>query len=392
MLAKNLDKFHLLLDLAAGSCGKGAISPRLAEIHGFRNVSCHNLPNAGHTVRIEGKKFVSKAIPTPCFLKSFGTDMTGFVSPGSGFAPEQILKEWFQCGKPDLIIHDRASLVLPRHAALEREGSLSTKHLASTMQGSGAAVMEKMMRLPDVVLARKLPEELERLVGDGKVNQKEAEEFLDKVTIADGDFFRELVFAALEQGGILHEGSQGFALSLNHGLEYPYVTSRDCDTAQAMSYMGVPPQEVGEVWGVIRAGHMIRVGNVVEDGVQKGFSGGGYRDQEEMTWKELGVRAGMDDEQAENLLKTELTTVTGRLRRVFSESIHGISQAVRTCGVTQMVVNFVDYINVEDYGKTKVGDLTRKTRAYLDQVQENYGIPVRMVGTGPEHHQYILVD
>ncbi len=387
---KNKNSFHLLLDLACGSCGKGAISPRLAEIHGFHNISCHNLPNAGHTVRMEGRKFVSKAIPTPCFLQAFGTSMVGFVSPGCGFAPQQIVKEWVECGKPDLIIHDRAVLVLPRHAAMEREGKFSTKHLASTMQGSAAASMEKMMRLPQASLARDLPEELERLIGEKLVDEKEAHDFLDKVTIADGSFFREMVFTALDEGGILHEGSQGFALSLNHGLDYPYTTSRDCDTGQALSYMGVPPQRVGEVWGVIRAGHMIRVGNVVEDGVQKGYSGDGYYDQKELTWKELGTRAGMDDEQAEGLLKTELTTVTGRLRRVFTESFHGTQQAIRTCGVTQLVVNFIDYINVEDYGKTKVEDLTRKSRAYLDQVQEQYGLPVTMVGTGPEHHQYIL--
>jgi len=390
--------FHVLVDLLAGSCGKGAISPRMAEILDVTHVSSHNLPNAGHTAVFghgpDAVKFVSKAIPTPMILKRVADrPMTGFVSPGSGFNPLQLIKEWDQCGRPDLVIHDRAVLVLPEHAAAERDGSLSTKHLASTMQGSAVASMGKMMRLPDCKLARDLPEVTGTLVsslGDDAARMDIlAAEFFDRARIVSGPLFRDLTFSALCGTGIVHEGSQGYALSLNHGLEWPYTTSRDCDTATACSYMAVPPQRVGEVWGVIRAGHMIRVGNVVENGVVKGVSGGGYPDQEETTWAAVAARANMPVEVAKALVSKELTTVTGRLRRVFTESRIGLEDAVRTCGVTRLVVNFVSYLDWSDHGKTDFTALSTKTREYIDRLEDAHQVPVSMVGTGAEHGEFI---
>lgn len=394
--------FHVLVDLLAGSCGKGAVSPRMAEILDVNHVSSHNLPNAGHTAVFgtgpDPIKFVSKAIPTPMILgKVCGRQMTGFISPGSGFNPIQLLSEWDQCGRPDLVIHDRAVLVLPSHAAAERDGKMSTKHLASTMQGSAAAQVGKMMRNLDCKLARDLPEVMGLMIGDAgspalwKEMDDAAAAFFDQVKIVSGSLFRDLTFAVLEDSpnGIVHEGSQGYALSLNHGLEWPYTTSRDCDTSTAAAYMAIPPQRVGEVWGLLRAGHMIRVGNVVENGVTEGVSGGGYPDQEETTWQALAAKAKMPASVAEALLKKELTTVTGRLRRVFTESRMGIADAIRTTGATRLAVNFIGYINWEDQGKKVLADLSIQSRAYIDRLEDEHGIPVSMIGTGAEHGEFI---
>jgi adenylosuccinate synthase len=393
--------FHVLVDLLAGSCGKGAVSPRMAEILDVSHVSSHNLPNAGHTAVFgtgpNAVKFVSKAIPTPMILQTVcGRKMTGFISPGSGFNPLQLLKEWVECGRPDLIIHDRAVLVLPEHAEAERSGRMSTKHLASTMQGSAAAQVGKMMRNLDCKLARDLPEVMGLMIGgEGgdmdiwKKQDETAAAFFDQVKIVSGSLFRDLTFEALESNGIVHEGSQGYALSLNHGLEWPYTTSRDCDTSTAAAYMAIPPQRVGEVWGLIRAGHMIRVGNVVEDGKTMGVSGGGYPDQQETTWQALATEANMPVAVAESLLKKELTTVTGRLRRVFTESRMGIADAIRTTGTTRLIVNFAAYIDWSDYGKKRLEDLSPKTRAYIDRLEDEHQVPVSMIGTGAEHGEFI---
>ncbi len=394
--------FHILVDLLAGSCGKGAVSPRMVEILDVNHVSSHNLPNAGHTAVLgtgpDSLKFISKAIPTPMILqKAKGRKMTGFISPGSGFNPLQLLKEWEECGRPDLVIHDRAVLVLPSHAEAERSGRMSTKHLASTMQGSATAQVDKMMRNLACKLARDLPEIMGRLIYATSATDQEAYKrqdasaaaFFDHAQIVSGSLFRDLTFAALEGNGIVHEGSQGYALSLNHGLEWPYTTSRDCDTSTAAAYMAIPPQRVGEVWGLIRAGHMIRVGNVVEDGVTKGVSGGGYPDQQETTWQALATGANMPTDVAESLLNKELTTVTGRLRRVFTESRMGIADAIRTTGTTRLIVNFIGYINWEDQGKRNLADLSPKSRAYIDRLEEEHQVPVSMIGTGAEHGDYI---
>src|SRR5208282_397885 len=74
-------------------------------------------------------------------------------SPGSGFAWKQLIKEWKEAGKPTIRIHERASIVTEDHARREREGSESTMHIASTMQGSGAAIVDKVLRKADCQLA-----------------------------------------------------------------------------------------------------------------------------------------------------------------------------------------------------------------------------------------------
>lgn len=389
-----MSKFNILLDILAGSCGKGAISPRLSELYGFTSVSCHNFPNAGHTARLRDSKFVGKAVPTPLIRQKWdGTPMTGFISPGSGFDPLQLFKEWIECGQPNIIIHNRASLVLPRHAARERDGKESTKHLASTMQGCAAAASDKIMRLPTVVLANQLQSAFHQLTERLRPTSDEIrlhEQFFDAVSIVDGQMFRDLTFDAVKSKGMLHEGSQGYALSIDHGLDYPYVTSRNCDTAQAMSYMAIPPQLVGDVWGVMRAGHSIRVGNVVEDGKTVGNSGGGYPDCQEISWRELGTRAHMPNNEIDDLSKRELTTVTGRLRKVFTESPMGITDAIRTCGITKLVVNFIQYINWEDAGVRKFEELSNVSRAYIDGVETRYQRPVVMVGSGADHYDFIM--
>lgn len=396
-LARSTNKsFNILIDLALGSVGKGAISPRLAEIHGYQHISCHNAPNAGHTAVIGDVKFVSKAIPTPLILnRARGKNLAGFLSPGCAFNPWQVVKEWLECNKPKLIIHDRALIVTDEHAARERSGAESTKHLASTMQGSGTALSDKVLRKPNTRMARHLPEALGEMVSrlpkeEWADNDDRIEQFLNQVQIVDGAMFRELTFDAMSSGnGILHEGSQGFGLSINHGPHFPNCTSRDCDTATAMSYMAVPPKSVNNVWGAIRAGHYIRVGNVVENGNTVGYSGDGYADSREITWEELGTSAGMPPSEIKKLSERELTTVTGRLRRVFTQSDTGLADAVRTCGVTALAVNFIQYISWEDAGKRSWGDLSAKSRAYIDDVEDKLQVPVSMVGTGAEHNDYI---
>lgn len=392
--------FHTLTDLVAGSSGKGSVSPRLTELLGVHHVSCHNGPGSGHSMRTGANLFVSKVIPTPMYLKKVkGTPLTGLLSPGCAFRPAQLLWEWDYCSRPQLLIHDRAVVVTEAHAEVERG---AVKRIASTMQGGAAAMCAKVMRHPDTTMARHLPDILREMVGasdghGGTLSAALVDAFLEQTSIVSGQVFRDCTFRALEQGcatggakGILHEGSQGYALSINHGLEWPHTTSRDCDTMTAMSYMAIPPQSAGRVFGVLRANHMIRVGNVVEDGKVVGDSGGGYPDQHETTWEALARAAGMPEEEIAVLKAREHTTVSRRLRKVFTESRSGLADAIRTCGVTDLVVNFVQYIDWKDNGVRDWSALSTATRKYIDGLEDDFGVRVCMAGTGADHLDFAL--
>lgn len=399
-------RFNVILDGFWGSSGKGKVSTWLADQYGSTKVSSSNFPNAGHSaVMPDGTKFVAKAIPTAAILKKWrGLAMDCFLSPGSGFDPAQLVKEWGEAGRPEITIHARASLVTHEHAMREREGKDSTKHIASTMQGSGVAIADKVMRRPDVLLAGTHP--LKEWIDFARLTSLAAsqvlaersdfEEFLQKVRVADPMDFRNIACGAIEGGAAwLHEGSQGYALSIDHGSHYPACTSRNCTVQAALDHMGVPPQALGDVYLNLRT-YPIRVGNVVEDGKTVGFSGDFYPDCREVTWEEVARSSGMPPEEAAALAERERTTVTKRVRRVCTFSFVGLKDAVRTNGVTKLVLNFVQYLNWQDAGirgdRAAFQKLSKESRDLINRIEEAVNVPVVLVGTGAGHNDMICLE
>jgi adenylosuccinate synthase len=389
-------KFNVVIDGLWGSSGKGKVSTWLADRFSTTRVSSSNFPNAGHTAAFaDGTKFIAKAIPTSAILKrTHGLGMECFLSPGSGFSWPQLVKEWKESGKPAIRIHERASIVTDDHAKREREGSDSTVHIASTMQGSAAAIVDKVLRRADCKLAWNTVGEMKDFL-EGSL----AEEFADAVSVIPGDQFRSLVqHQVLDQGQTwMHEGSQGYSLSIDHGSHYPYCTSRNCTVQQALDHMAMPAQSLGDVYVNLRT-YPIRVGNVVdENGNQKGYSGDFYDDCKEMTWEQVAAESGMPPEEAKKLAERERTTVTKRIRRVCNFSFVGLRDAVRTNGATKLCVNFIQYVDWADAGKKggreAFNTLSKKSREFITRVEETANVPVVLVGTGALHDEMIsLLD
>lgn len=379
-------KFNVILDAMWGSSGKGKISTWLADVHDVKHVSSANFPNAGHTARFEdGTKFVAKAMPTAGILKKArGKDMNCWISPASGFSWAQLAKEWEESGHPNLFIHERASIVTDDHVRREREGSESTIHVASTMQGSATAMVDKILRKPGCRLAWQDHEEMVKAFGDANVVSIKSEAF------------RQAVWKYIAHGETwLHEGSQGYALSIDHGSHYPHCTSRNCTLQAAMDTMAIPPSMVGDVYLNLRT-FPIRVGNVVgEDGSQVGYSGDFYPDCKEMTWGQVAAESGMPPEEASALQERERTTVTKRIRRVCTFSFKGMADAIAANGATKLVMNFIQYVDWNDHGlrggREAFYKLSGKSRAFIDQVEQAAGIPVELIGTGPLHEDLIVV-
>lgn len=366
-------KFNVVVDGQWGSCGKGLVASYLAQAHKVEIASTNNLPNAGHTAVLgDGSKFVSKILPVSLFLNTVGQNVKAYIGPGAGFKLEQLFTEMKQCGVAleDVRIHPRAMVVTDKHAAIERgeyddkcsAGDIAlsegTKHIASTMQGSGAAQAEKMMRGSHVKLAKDFPE-LEGMISNNWVDEIHS--------LLDGMMW-------------LHEGSQGFSLGINHGSHYPQCTSRECTVSREMGDMGLSPRTLGDVYVVIRP-YPIRVGNVVENGLQVGYSGDSYSDQTELSWNDIKTRAGYPIDFD---LK-EMTTVTKRLRRVFSFSMDQVRQACLVNGANKLALNFANYLDYNCYetNGSDVRDLPAAVRKFIDQLETELNIPVAIVGTGP---------
>lgn len=368
-------KFNVVCDGQHGSTGKGLISSYLAKKYNIQSASTTCMANSGHTAVLEdGTKFIAKILPANAILNLQNPGrMTFYIGATAGFYLEQLFKEIAECKleQNQVKIHSRAMVITEDDAAQERSG---VKYIASTMQGSAAALTKKIMRQQGYKLARDYPE-LEPYIVDN---------------------MHELVDTMLLPGFAhmwLHDCSQGFSLSINHGSHYPACTSRDCTATAALSDMGVAPQKIGDVYLVIRP-YPIRVGNVVENGVEVGNSGGWYRDQHEMTWDEVKKNCGAPDD----LDLKELTTVTKRIRRVASFSPEQLRQAVTVNGATKIALNFANYLdwslfeNRHNAADMKVSDFSSKVRNFITDIEQLVNVPVSLVGIGPQINNVVDLE
>jgi adenylosuccinate synthase len=190
----------------------------------------------------------------------------------------------------------------------------------------------------------------------------------------------------------MHEVSQGFALSVNHGTHYPECTFRDCTAQQAYSDFCITPDLVGDVYLNVRS-YTIRVGNNFRDGQQVGYSGDFCSDQVETTWEQIAKDAEMPDDEARSLAERERTTVTKKIRRVATQSWSLLADSAMACGATKLILNFPQNIHWSSYkargGPAEFKQLHPKVREYVSKMEETTNLPVVMIGTSAEHNDYI---
>lgn len=336
---------NVVIDGQWGSTGKGKLCAWLADRWGVSLSITNNGPNAGHTVVLDdGTKRVFKQLPSACIFPT----VRGVLGPGSVIDKERVAQEIEECGQGDFlsiqgrfVIDPHAAVVSDLHKRIEQK---EMGFISSTMQGTGACIAEKVMR--KAILAKDVPA-LKYFIGPSQA----------------------IVRTHMDAGEmVLAEGSQGFCLSLNHG-QYPYVTSRDVTTAQVLNDCGVPPRLVGTVYGSLRC-HPIRVGHQLDPktGEKVGDSGPHYPDQKEMTWEEVGV-------------PPERTTVTNKIRRVFSFSLRQFSHFAAVCGPDRLFVNFVNYLDRAAEGRRTWAEMPEKVREFCRIL--NPTVPVALLGTGP---------
>jgi adenylosuccinate synthase len=246
-----------------------------------------------------------------------------------------------------VVIHPIAPVVMPRH----KQAEAVNVAIGSTMKGTGAALIEKIQRSPDLMLVARdvLPRHVRRL---GELRDKTGVH----IVWDEFDYFHSIEWA----DRIQIEGAQGFSLGI-HRKFWPYGTSREISSHQVLSDLCFPYRIPVVVYGCLRT-FPIRVANRYNDkGEQVGTSGPYYADQRELTWDEVGQ-------------PVELTTVTKLPRRVFTFSYEQLVDAVRVCGPTGLFVNFANYV-----GKRGVWGERLETMA----ATINLVAPLMWMGWGP---------
>lgn len=170
---------------------------------------------------------------------------------------------------------------------------------------------------------------------------------------------------------------------LVNGIVGHNCTSRGTTAIQNMADMGISPRDLGDIYLVIRP-YPIRVGSLVIDGKQVGYSGDAYPNQKEITWEQVAKESGMPTEEAEKLKTKELTTVTKRLRRVFEFSERQLREAALVNGATKIALNFANYLDWSCFGTNDYEKLPPKVKDFITMIEDVTKLPVTVVGTGPQ--------
>ncbi|KXB77645.1 adenylosuccinate synthase [Prevotella amnii] len=276
----NTAKVDVLLGLQWGDEGKGKVvdvlTPKYDVIARFQGG-----PNAGHTLEFEHQKYVLRSIPSGIFQGG----KINIIGNGVVLAPDLFMneaKELEKSGhslKERLLISKKAHLILPTHRLLDRanEAAKGKSKVGTTGKGIGPTYTDKIsrngLRVGDILdnfeakyeahKARHI-KMLEALKWTDFSELKEMEKvwlegisFLKEFKFVDSE--HEIHHLLKENKSVLCEGAQGTMLDVDFG-SYPFVTSSNTVTAGACTGLGIGPNSIGNVYGIMKA-YCTRVGS-----------------------------------------------------------------------------------------------------------------------------------
>jgi adenylosuccinate synthase len=286
-------------------------------------------PNAGHTVVVDGKEYKLRMVP--CGFVN--PDTLELIGPGVLVNPKVFLQEVSMTGIDDRVgLDPQCAIIEEKHIEEDKRGYLKEK-IGTTGTGTGPCNADRALRIAK--MARDIPE-LKPYIMDVPL----------------------LINSALDrEEHVILEGTQGTFISLFHG-GYPYVTSKDVCASGICSDVGVGPTRVDEVVLVCKA-YVTRVGEGPLEG--------------EISLEEA-KRRGWD----------EYGTVTGRQRRAAPFN-HGLAKrAAMLNGATQLAITKLDINFPEIAGSNSYGDLSSQAKKFIQGIEANVGLPVTLIGTGPD--------
>ena len=234
--------------------------------------------NAGHTVYVNGKKFVLHLIPSgilhPGVICLIGNGVV--IDPQALFAEVEELARGGITVDGRLKISEKAHVILPYHRELDvlSEARRGERKIGTTSRGIGPAYEDKIgrrgIRVCDLLgdrtaLADEVRENVSarnRIIKDSTLDWKPV---FDQV-VASGERMRPWVddvslslHAMMADGkAVMFEGAQATLLDIDHGT-YPFVTSSNASVGGVCTGLGVPPRAIGGVLGVAKA-YTTRVG------------------------------------------------------------------------------------------------------------------------------------
>lgn len=336
----NTAKVDVLLGLQWGDEGKGKVvdvlTPQYDVIARFQGG-----PNAGHTLEFEGEKYVLRSIPSGIFQGG----KVNIIGNGVVLAPDlfmQEVKELEKSGhnlKDRLKISTKAHLIMPTHRLIDaaQEAKKGKNKVGTTGKGIGPTYTDKIsrtgLRVGDILDNFKEKYEAHKAAHLDQLKALNYTDFditeIEKTWLEGIEFMKNFQFVEgeyavnnyLKEGkSVLCEGAQGTMLDVDFG-SYPFVTSSNTICSGACSGLGIGPNKIGDVFGIMKA-YCTRVGS--------GPFPTELFDEEGKKIRDLGHEYG---------------AVTGRERRCGWIDLVALKYAIMINGVTKLIMMKSDVLD-----------------------------------------------
>ena len=271
-------KVDVLLGLQWGDEGKGKVvdvlTPKYDVVARFQGG-----PNAGHTLEFEGGKYVLRSIPSGIFQGG----KVNIIGNGVVMAPDLFMAEAKDLERSGHNLRDRlhisrkAHLIMPTHRLLDAayEAAKGKNKVGTTGKGIGPTYTDKIsrngLRVGDILdnFEAKYQAHKERHlqmlaslnytdydITEVEKTWMEGVEYMKQFRIVDSE--HEINNLLRSDKSILCEGAQGTMLDVDFG-SYPFVTSSNTICAGACTGLGIGPNRIGNVYGIMKA-YCTRVG------------------------------------------------------------------------------------------------------------------------------------
>lgn len=364
-------KLDVLLGLQWGDEGKGKIvdvlTPKYDVIARFQGG-----PNAGHSLEFNDIKHVLHTIPSGIFhSEKINIIGNGVVIDPVIFKKEIEALKKFNLNFKNLFISKKAHFILPTHRMLDAasEAAKGVTKIGSTLKGIGPTYMDKTgrngLRVGDILapdfkdryefLKKKHVDILKQYDFKYSLDEYETEWFegiktIKEFQIVDSEY---MINTKLQENkSILAEGAHGTLFDIDFG-SYPFVTSSNTICAGACTGLGVAPNKVGEVLGIVKA-YCTRVGS------------GPFPTE-------------LNDATGESLRQIghEFGATTGRPRRCGWLDLPALKYSILLNGVTQLIMTKPDVLS--DFDTIRVCVAYKINGQVTDQFPYDANIPIEPV-------------
>ncbi len=422
-----MKKNVVVLGTQWGDEGKGKIVDLLTD-QADAVVRFQGGHNAGHTLIINGHKTVLHLVPSGILRE--GVDC--FIGNGVVVEPQALIKEMKQLEeagvdvKSRLKISNAAPIIMPYHILLDqlRERQKGKKAIGTTGRGIGPSYEDKIarrgIRLGDLFEPQRLKEKLTETLGyhnfvienyfketplDFDEVYQQALNYGEQLKTMSSDVTADLHNMQEAGKSLLLEGAQGSLLDIDHGT-YPYVTSSNTTAGAASTGTGLGVTDIDYVLGITKA-YTTRVGSgpfptelfdddgvmLAKNGVEFGATTGRPRRCGWLDLVALKYTCEINGVTQLMMMKSDVLSGFENLKvctayNYKGETIKHLPYNIEEENVTPIYSTFKCW--KEDLTKmTDASQLPKELNEYIDFLEKELEIPIKVVSVGPDRKQTI---